>query len=76
MFYFKISYIYIYIYIYIVLFGPVKPELGVILPPLPHVSILFYLSIESEEVLLYFSSCFWFTPETEKQDGNKFIILK
>ena len=39
------------------------------------VSILFYLSIGSEEVLLYFSSCFWFTPETEKQDGNKFIIL-
>ena len=35
----------------------------------------FYLSIGSEEVLLYFSSCFWFTPETEKQDGNKFIIL-
>ena len=32
------------------------------------------LSIGSEEVLLYFSSCFWFTPETEKQDGNKFII--
>ena len=23
----------------------------------------------------YFSLCFWFTPETEKQDGNKFIIL-
>ena len=44
--------------------------------PYPHVSILFYLSIGSEEVLLYFSSCFWFTPETEKQDGNKFIILK
>ena len=38
-------------------------------------SILFYLSIGSEEVLLYFSSCFWFTPETPKQDGNKFIIL-
>ena len=25
-------YIYIYIYIYIVLFGPVKPELGVLIP--------------------------------------------
>ena len=24
---------------------------------------------------IYISSCFWFTPETEKQDGNKFIIL-
>ena len=37
--------------------------------------VLFYLSIGSEEVLLYSSSCFWFTPETEKQDGNKSIIL-
>ena len=36
---------------------------------------ILFLSIGSEEVLLYFSSCFWFTPETEKQDGNKFIIL-
>ena len=44
-------------------------------PPPPHVSSLFYLSIGSEKVLLYFSSCFWFTPETEKQDGNKFIIV-
>ena len=52
-------------------------ELNVIFysPPPPHVSMLFYLSIGSEEALLYFSSCFWFTPETEKQDGNKFIIL-
>ena len=37
--------------------------------------INFYLSIGSNEVLLNFSSCFWFTPETG-QDGNKFIILK
>ena len=33
----------------------------------PPVSILFYLSIGSEEVLLYFSSCFWFTSETKNR---------
>ena len=66
-----------HIYIYIVLFGPVKPELGVIPSGQENHSGAehFYLSIGSEEVLLYFSLCFWFTPETEKQDGNKFIIL-
>ena len=31
------------------------------------VSILFYLSIRSEEVLLYFSSCFWFIPEMKNR---------
>ena len=35
--------------------------------PFPPVSLLFYLSIRSEEVLLYFSSCFWFTPETKNR---------
>ena len=74
-------YMHIYIYIYIVLFSLVKPELGVILSGQENHSGAEHLNfpggelIGSEEVLLYFSSCFWFTPETEKQDGNKFIIL-
>ena len=56
-----------------VLFGPVKPELGVIPSGqenhsrAEHYSILFYLSIGSEEVLSYFPSCFWFTPETQNR---------
>ena len=106
-----------------VLFGPVKPELGVIPSGAEHLNFpgrelnvidfteqyffkekkpktsyfriinlfpsCFFISgvnqkhkekynrsIGSEEVLLYFSLCFWFTPEMKKQDGNKFIILK
>ena len=59
------AYIYIYIYIYIVLFGPVKLEVTLQLSS--PMSILFYLSIRSEEVLLYFSSGFWFTPETKNR---------
>ena len=45
--------IYIYIYIYIVVFNLFL--------------IRFILSIKSEEVLLYFSSCFWFTSETHNR---------
>ena len=30
-------------------------------------TVYFYLSIRSEEVLLYISSCFWFTPETKNR---------
>ena len=83
----------IYIYIYIVVFGPVKPELGVIPPgqenhsgaehlnfPGGELNVIYFqsnISLKKKtKDLLYFSSCFWFTPETEKQDGNRFIILK
>ena len=58
----------LYIYIYIVLFGPVKPELGVIPSGQKNHS--------GAEHLNFPGVIFWFTPETEKQDGNKFIILK
>ena len=62
--------------IYIVLFGPVKPVSGVILSGQENHLSFSGGSIGSEEVLLYFSSGFWFTAETEKQDENKSIILK
>ena len=43
----------------LVLFVPVRPELGVI----PSGQENHSKSIRSEEVLLNFSSCFWFTSE-------------
>ena len=84
-------YIYIYIYIYIVLFGPVKPELGVIPSGQENHSGAEHLNFPDRELnvidfteqyflkekykrtssdpifILYFSSCFWFTPETKNR---------
>ena len=56
--------IYIYIYIYIVLFGPVKPELGVIPSGQENPPKAEYLNFPGRDI------------RNAKQDGNKFIILK
>ena len=74
-----ITSIYIYIYIYSL---KKKPKTGyfriinlikrggnsspLFLSP-PPCLFCFILSIRSEEVLLYFSSCFWFTSETQNR---------
>ena len=54
------TYIYTYIYTHIDIIQSVKS-----LPPSPPTCLFCFIYPGSEEVLLYFSSCFWFTPETK-----------
>ena len=59
------------IYIYIVLFGPVKPELGVIPSGQENHSGAEHLR---SPVIFFF--VFSVHTRNEEQDGNQFIILK
>ena len=58
-------FIYIYIYKYNLFSLPLHPTC----------LFCFIYPLDLKKSCYIFSSYFWFTPETEKQDGNKFIIL-